>query len=82
MGDNRGVSRTGGSMDNDVRLTLAVTGASGFVGSHLVLRLRRDGLGVVAFHQGDRASARRYAARSRAIDPRAAMLRALDRDLR
>ncbi len=40
------------------------------------------GLGVVAFHQGDRASARRYAARSRAIDPRALMLRALDRDLR
>ncbi len=39
------------------------------------------GLGVVALREGNRAQAQQYAARARAVDPNAAMLRALDRDL-
>ena len=40
------------------------------------------GLGVVAWEDGDRASARRYLVHARALDPRALMVRALERDLR
>jgi tetratricopeptide (TPR) repeat protein len=40
------------------------------------------GLGVIALHRGDRATAAAYLARARAIDPTALMVRALERDLR
>jgi hypothetical protein len=40
------------------------------------------GLGVVAFQNGDRAAAVAYLNRARALDPRALMVRALQRDLR
>ncbi|MGC1381827.1 MAG: hypothetical protein WA814_12490 [Candidatus Baltobacteraceae bacterium] len=40
------------------------------------------GLGVEALHRGDRTSARAYLARSRALDPNALMVRALERALR
>ncbi len=40
------------------------------------------GLGVVAWENGDRNAAGRYLARARALDPRALMVRALERDLR
>ena len=39
------------------------------------------GLGVIALHQGDRQTALRYAARSRALNPASTMLRRLDRSL-
>ena len=40
------------------------------------------GLGIMALHRGDRAKALAYAARARAIDPGAGMLRELERELR
>ena len=40
------------------------------------------GLGVVAYRQGDLASARAYLTRARALDPNALMVRALERDVR
>ncbi|MDE2482717.1 MAG: hypothetical protein KGN02_11050 [bacterium] len=40
------------------------------------------GLGIMALHRGDRASALRYAARARAIDPHSGMLLELERELR
>lgn len=40
------------------------------------------GLGVVAYRQGELASARAYLARARALDPNALMVRALERDVR
>jgi tetratricopeptide (TPR) repeat protein len=39
------------------------------------------GLGVIAWEDGDRAAARRYLARARALDPASLMVRALERDL-
>ncbi len=40
------------------------------------------GLGVIAWQAGDRRTAAAYLARARAIDPRALMVQALERDLR
>lgn len=40
------------------------------------------GLGVVAWQNGDRDAAGRYLLRARSLDPRALMVRALERDLR
>jgi tetratricopeptide (TPR) repeat protein len=40
------------------------------------------GLGVIAYRRGNLASARKYLARARALDPSAGMVRALERDLR
>jgi len=40
------------------------------------------GLGVIAWENGDRSGARQYLARARALDSRALMVRALERDLR